>query len=415
MTATLRNYQREGVERLIEITDRRGSAILADEPGLGKTIQVIEFINRLAIDTTLIVCPASLRVNWGKELDKWLINTLQYVEVVSYEEVVNGRFKLEHYGLVVFDEAHYLKNASAKRTKACLKISADRRLFLTGTPIVNRPMDAFPILQSCGMQLTKTEYGKRYCAGKLIPIRWKPVKKYAWDFSGASNTEELGRSLRRHLMVRRTKKEVLTEIPRKIRQVIEMDIELTESEVLRVAAERLFNGFSEAAANAGEVDPVAFADLSRARLELAQSKLPHVISFAKDLLEEEDKLVIFAYHREIIDAIAEQLANSVKLYGGMRDKEKNASVENFQNGDARVFVGQITAAGTGLTLTAAHTMLFAEIDWVPGNIVQCEDRCHRFGQTEPVRIFHLTAAGSIDSRMIRTLVDKQKIIESITS
>lgn len=415
MSATLRNYQREGVERLIEITDRRGSAILADEPGLGKTIQVIEFINRLALDKVLIVCPASLRVNWGQELDKWLIPTLQHIEVVSYEAVVNEHIEFDHYALVVFDEAHYLKSPSAKRTKACLKINADRRLFLTGTPIVNRPMDAFPILQSCGMKLTKTEYGKRYCAGKLIPIRWKPVKKYAWDFSGASNTEELGRSLRRHLMVRRTKREVLSEIPQKIRQVIELDIKLAESEVLRVTADRMYNSFSEAAEKLREAEPVAFAELSRARLELAQSKLPHIVAFAKELLEEENKLVIFAYHREIIDAIAEQLDSSVKLYGGMRDKEKNASVENFQNGDARVFVGQITAAGTGLTLTAAHTMLFAEIDWVPGNIVQCEDRCHRFGQTEPVRILHLTAAGSIDSRMIKTLVDKQKIIESITS
>jgi SWI/SNF-related matrix-associated actin-dependent regulator 1 of chromatin subfamily A len=99
----------------------------------------------------------------------------------------------------------------------------------------------------------------------------------------------------------------------------------------------------------------------------------------------------------------------------MTDRQKNAAVEAFQHGDKKVFVGQISAAGTGITLTAAKTVLFAELDWVPGNIIQCEDRCHRFGQTEPVRIFHLTAAGSTDAKMIHALVDKQKIIEAVTA
>lgn len=416
MSNALRAYQKEGVQRLIEITNIRGAALLADEPGLGKTIQVIEYINQLALDYILIVCPASLRVNWNNEIAKWLVNTLQHIEIVSYEAVVNGYVEFDRYDLIVFDEAHYLKNPSAKRTKACLKLKADRRLFLTGTPIVNRPMDAFPILQSCGMKLTRTEYGKRYCAGKLIPIKWKPVKKYAWDFSGASNTEELGSSLRRHLMVRRTKCDVLAELPKKIRQVIELDINLPESDALVAAADRMFKGFTEAAANIKELESIAFTELSKVRLELAQSKFPHVVAFADDILEEENKLVIFAYHREIIDAIAGHFADkAVKLYGGMTDKQKNEAVERFQNGDAKVFVGQITAAGTGLTLTAAHTMLFAELDWVPGNIIQCEDRCHRFGQTEPVRIFHITAAGSVDSRMVKALVGKQKVIETVTS
>jgi SWI/SNF-related matrix-associated actin-dependent regulator 1 of chromatin subfamily A len=416
MSNALRAYQKEGVKRLIEITQNRGAALLADEPGLGKTIQVIEFINQLALDTILIVCPASLRTNWNNELTEWLVNTLQHIEIVSYEAVVSGKPRLDSYDLIVFDEAHYLKNSAAKRTKACLKLNAKRRLFLTGTPIVNRPMDAFPILQSCGMKLNKTEYGKRYCAGKLIPIRWKPVKKYAWDFSGASNTEELGRSLRRNIMVRRTKREVLSELPSKIRQVIELDIELPESEALTVAVDRMFKGFTEAAENIKGLKSIAFTELSKARLSVAQSKLAHTVSFAEDILEEEEKLVIFAYHREIVDAISDHFADrAVKLYGGMTDTQKNEAVDRFQNGDAKVFVGQIAAAGTGLTLTAAHTMLFAELDWVPGNVIQCEDRCHRFGQTEPVRIFHITAAGSVDARMVKALVDKQKVIETVTS
>lgn len=416
MANQLRPYQLRGVEQLASILAKRHAALLADEPGLGKTIQVIELINRLRVDSVLIVCPASLRLNWEKELTRWLVNTSQHIEVLSYEAVAAGKNRYPRYELAVFDEAHYLKTPSAKRTKACFAINADSKLFLTGTPVVNRPMEMYPILKACGLKLNKTEFGKRYCGGKLIVIRWKPTKKYAWDFSGASNTEELNAALRSTIMVRRTKREVLAELPRKIRQVVELDAALPESESLRSAVNAMFNGFTDAAANIKELRKVAFEELAKARLETARAKLPHVLSFAGDLLEEENKLVIFAYHREIVDAIAEHFgADAVKLYGGMTDKQKNNAVEAFQNGNAKVFVGQITAAGTGLTLTAAHTMLFAELDWVPGNIIQCEDRCHRFGQTEPVRVFHITCQGSVDSRMVKALVEKQKTIEAVTA
>lgn len=415
-TQQLRTYQSEGVERLIALMSSRGSALLADEPGLGKTIQVIELINRMGFNRVLIVCPASLRLNWHSELDKWLTFTPQHIEILSYEGVVSGYTEVSHYDLVVFDEAHYLKNPSAKRTKACLSLESDYRLFLTGTPVVNRPMEMYPILKTCGLRLNKTDFGKRYCDGKLKIVRWRPTKKYAWDFSGASHVEELNAALRRSVMVRRTKKEVLSELPRKIRQVVELDFALPESEALKTAVDNMFRGFTSAAANIGELRSIAFTELSKARLDIAKAKLPHILSFAEDLLEEENKLVVFAYHREVIDAIAEHFGgDAVKLYGGLSDKHKDAAVQAFQNGTARVFVGQVTAAGTGLTLTAAHTMLFAELDWVPGNIIQCEDRCHRFGQTEPVRVFHLTCRGSVDARMVKALVDKQKVIEAVTA
>jgi SWI/SNF-related matrix-associated actin-dependent regulator 1 of chromatin subfamily A len=408
----LRDYQKTGVERLIEIAASRKAAILADEPGLGKTIQVCEFINRTRADFVLIVCPASLRTNWWQEILRWVVPTFQHIEVVSYEQATRGKLQEARYELIVFDEAHYLKNPSAARTQKCLSLDGDIRLFLTGTPIVNRPIELYPILRSCGLQLSRTEYGKRYCDGKLVVIRWRP-KKYAWDFSGASRTEELGASLRKHLMVRRTKEEVLSELPRKIRQVIELpDRTLPESENLR----RVFASFTSAAGKVAADLKVAFDELSQVRLETARAKLNDVIEFAENLLLEEPKLVIFAYHREIIDALADHFgAEAVKLYGGMTDKQKAAAVDAFQNGKTRVFVGQITAAGTGLTLTAARTVLFAEIDWVPGNLIQCEDRCHRFGQRSSVRVFHLTAAGSIEARMIQALVEKQKTIEAVTS
>ena len=394
---------------------------MADEPGLGKSAQVIEFINqRTSIIYVLIVCPASLRLNWRQEFDQWLRPTdADSVEltILSYEEVTAGKaVELPDLDLIVFDEAHYLKNPAAKRTRACLALKAETRLFLTGTPVVNRPMDLFPILQSLGMKANRTAFGKRYCGGKLVCIRWKPTKRYAWDFSGASNTEELNAALRKHVMVRRTKAEVLHELPPKIRQVIELSIPDGESPELKAAVTRMFDGMESAAANLRELRRIAFEELAKARLDLARNKLPHVVSYVRDLLEEEDKVVVFAHHREVVDALVSAFGGeAVRLYGGMTDAQKDAAVRAFQtSASVRVFVGQIQAAGTGLTLTAARTVVFAELDWVPGNVTQAEDRCHRIGQHDPVRVIHLVAADSMDARMVRALVDKQNVIERVT-
>jgi SNF2 family DNA or RNA helicase len=159
--------------------------------------------------------------------------------------------------------------------------------------------------------------------------------------------------------------------------------------------------------------PVGFAGLSTYRLEQAKRKLPYVLNYIENLLEENEKVVCFAYHREIIEAIHSHFADSVLLYGGMSDKEKDASVQAFQNGDAKLFIGQVTAAGTGITLTASSTVVFAELDWVPGNVIQAEDRCHRMGQRDNVLVIHLVLKDSIDSRIVQALVRKQQIIEEV--
>lgn len=419
-TKTLRSYQLDGVNALLGLPG--DSHLLADEPGLGKTPQAIEYMNRTLPRSVLVVCPASLRSNWRSELDGWLGYAPASLSVYGYEQLVASGAPRPGFDLVVFDEAHYLKNPKAQRTKAAFAVNASRRLFLTGTPVVNRPMDIYPILSTIDPKIwgSRTEFGKRYCAGKLIPIQWRKGRpsKYAWDFSGASNLDELNRTLRATCMVRRLKRDVLSELPPKTRTVLEIDAPSGEPASLVKAAARMFElnryrGLSGYDRELEEARKIAFEELSNARLETARRKLPHVVSVAADLLEEEQKLVIFAYHRETIEAICGALSaySPVKLYGGMSDREKAASIAAFQTGTPRVFVGQLTAAGTGITLTAASTILFAELDWVPGNIIQCEDRCHRFGQPNPVRIFHLVFKDSIDGRMVKALVVKQQTIE----
>lgn len=410
----LRAYQEAAVERMISM---RGNILLADEPGLGKTITTIAYINAMRFSHVVIVCPASLRLNWLAELERWLAYKTD-VAIMSYEGMVKHPISPEPPlgRLIVFDEAHYLKNPKAKRTKAALKLKHDKILFLTGTPVVNRPIDLFPILALSGAKISRTEYGKYFCAGKLVQVGWRP-SRWVWDFSGASHVDELNESLQRNLMIRRTKAEVLSELPSKVRQVIEIDTPNGESPELQRVLRAAYNSFTSAAGEIGE-EKVDFEELSNARKELGEIKLPHVLSFLKEtLLEEVEKVVVFAYHKEIIDKLYDALKTftPVKLYGGMSDRQKNESVLRFQADPAvRVFIGQITAAGTGLTLTAANTVLFAELDWVPGNVTQAEDRCHRMGQRDTVRILHIVLRNSVDGRMVRALVEKQKIIERVT-
>ncbi len=415
---SLRAYQEAGVEELLKKLHTWKGALLADAPGLGKTAQAIEVANRLASEdgaprpfTVLVVAPASLRINWSREIRTWAWTNAGY-EVLTYGEVVRGKQSRPRYSLIIFDEAHYLKNPDAKRTKAGLALDADYRLFLTGTPVANRPMEMFPMLKSLGLKMNRTDYGVRYCGGKLItvPIRGGHGKRRAWDFTGSSNTDELNKVLRKSVMVRRTKEEVLKELPRKVRQVISMDFKSGESREFR---ER-FASLSLAADILRTAGKIPFTELARERYNVAMAKLPYVLDFLNDLLEEEEKVVVFAHHRDVIDAIVKAGENRVALVGGMTERQKDAAVQAFQNGPARVFVGQIVAAGTGLTLTAARTVLFAELDWVPGNVTQAEDRCHRIGQKDTVRVFHLVAEGSIDARIVRAIVDKQQIIKEIT-
>ena len=417
----LRPYQEQGVQDLLDklYTNKAHGALLADAPGLGKTAQAIEVANRLMfpykggpIFKILVVCPASLRINWSREIQTW-VKTDRFFEVRTYGEIVRKKQDYQDYTLIIFDEAHYLKNPEAKRTKACSALAANAyyKLALTGTPVVNRPIEIYPVLQILGTKMSRVAFAIRYCAAKLkyVPVRGGGRRK-AWDFTGASNTEELNRELRSAIMVRRTKEEVLTELPSKVRQVIAMDFASGESEEFR----RRFSSLSLAADVLEEVKKTPFEELAKERYNVALAKIPYVQDFITDILEEEDKVVVFAHHREVVRALAEG-DGRVMLYGGMTEKQKDEAVKRFQyDPTVHVFVGQITAAGVGLTLTAARTVVFAEPDWVPGNVTQAEDRCHRIGQHDTVRVFHIVAEGSIDARLVRAIVDKQSVIEEIT-
>lgn len=440
----------------IAYAQARANVLIADEMGLGKTIQAIGVINSdETIKRVLVICPASLKINWKRELEKWLVRPLT-VEImnevgpISDVWVVNYDILRKHHealrgvtwDLIVIDECHYLKNPKAQRTAEVLgkwdkdpdkiisAIPARRRVFMTGTPVVNRPIELWPLLHA----LDKDNLGKswkyyvtRYCDGHET--------RYGWDVSGASNLGELQEKLRATLMVRRLKKDVLTELPAKVRQVVELpangciallkreqavveDYEVkTEEWRLAVELSKASDNpedYQEAVESLRRGASVAFEEISKARHQTAVAKVPMAIEFLKDIMETGQKVVIFAHHHDVINALYEQIGrtSAVVLTGQTPQAERQAAVDRFQKDPGcLVFIGSIGAAGVGITLTASSHVVFVELDWVPGNVSQAEDRCHRIGQTNSVLVQHLVLDGSLDVRMAEILIEKQRIID----
>ncbi len=307
-------------------------------------------------------------------------------------------------------------------------IRAKRRVLLSGTPIVNRPIELWPIVRSLdpqGLGKSFWAYAGRYCGAVQT--------RYGLDTSGASNLDELQQKLRASFMVRRLKRDVLTDLPPKVRQIIEIpaagmehlvDTEKAQYAQHRAEIERL-QAQAEALREAGGADyagaveklqeatGAAFTEMSAIRHELALAKLPHVIEHVEAAIENTGKVVVMCWHHDVVDALAAHFgAEAVVVSGKVSIADRNKAVERFQTeSGCKLFIGTIKAAGVGLTLTASSTVIFAELWWVPGDISQAEDRCHRIGQTDFVLVQHLVVDGSIDATQAKTLVEKQDVID----
>ena len=437
-------YQKAG----IAFANERKAVLIADEMGLGKTIQALGLINTdPSLKRILVVCPATLKLNWAREAKKWLVRPTTIgiagkkfpeteLVVINYQ-ILKKFYKEIHaieWDLIVIDEAHLCKNRNAIRTISLLgkydkdpakvqpPVRARRKAALTGTPILNRPAEAFPILNYLDPVNYKSFFGfaTKYCDARQT--------KYGWDFSGASNLDQLQKLLRTTVMVRRLKKDVLAELPAKRRQIIEIEAngsaglvkreqeahakhEATlESLKLKVELARLLEGkeeYEQAINELKEGQSAAFEEMAVIRHDIAVQKVPSVIEHVLDAVES-GPVVVFAWHKDVVDALmagfAEAGKKAVKLVGGMSEKDKQASVDAFQAGEADIFVGNIQAAGVGITLVRSSHVIFAELDWVPANLSQAEDRCHRIGQKDSVLVQHLVLEGSLDQVMSETII-----------
>lgn len=427
----LRGYQETGARHL----PRRQWALLADEPGVGKTAQVAAALNCANPGIKVFVgCPETLMINWMRELHRWLtprrsIGLATAKRVPDAEIVVanydifprlTGYFRETPFSVAVLDEAHRIKTPTAQRTQAAGLINAYHRWALTGTPILNRPIEAWALLWWLMRDnvMPYTEYATRFCNAHLktlwVKRNGRATKRMVWDVGGATNLEELHNYLLTEArMLRRRKVDVLTELPPKTRQIIELNDEkvrkLLKNEQRAVAR---LGSYEAAIAALQDGAVVGFEDFTDVRHELALAKQGPAVEFIEDALEEEDKLVVFCHHRDVLAGLAMDLKKYgvVTVWGGMSAGDKDAAVQAFQNNPAvRIFIGN-DAAAEGLTLTAASRCIFVELDPVPGQMVQFEDRLHRFGQRDNVLVQALVFSESLDVRLLKLLWSKSKTI-----
>jgi SWI/SNF-related matrix-associated actin-dependent regulator 1 of chromatin subfamily A len=447
-----RPFQKAGIVYAMN----RPNALIADEMGLGKTIQAIGIINASRIKgKVLVVCPASLKINWKREMDKWLVDK-RSVEIANGKEfpdadivIVNydilkkyhDELRQHEFDLLVCDESHYLKNSKTQRTSEVLgkwdkdeskitsPINAKRKVFLTGTPILNRPNELWPLVSALGLFKSWKYYHTRYCDGKET--------RYGWDVSGASNLGELQEKLRESIMVRRLKKDVLKELPAKQRQILEIPNTRETTRLInqgRILAEKnnqkIINlqiavelskasdnpeDYKEAVKRLGEASKFAFDEMAQVRHDTAVAKIPSIVEHVHNCLEEDEdqKIILFAHHHDVINGLKESLGEkAVVLTGETKEADRQAAVDKFQTDpNCKVFIGSIGAAGVGITLTASNHVIFAEEAWTPAAISQAEDRAHRIGQENSVLVQHLILEDSMDVPMVQQLLEKQEIID----
>ncbi len=447
-------YQKGGIAYALE----RDATLIGDEMGLGKTIQAIGIANADAtVRKVLIICPAFLKPNWLREWRKWDVKNLTVaytskhgwtaehdfadVVITNYEMVKKFRAQIDarQWDLLVVDECHYLKNPDAQRTKAVLGqkanprrnkdavagVTARRRVFMTGTPVLNKPVELWPLCEALdpnGLGRNFFGFAKRYCNAYN--------NGHGWEFGGASNLEELQGRLRGTFMVRRLKADVLKELPPKRRQIVPLTSDEIEAFVgkegeadanfqylqaelaIAEAMAKVDETYAKRVQELEDATGAAFDEMARIRHELALAKVGAAIDYIRDALDELPCVAIMCHHTDVTERLQAAFADvgAVVVNGTKSIEERQAAVDAFMRGEARVFIGTIKT-GVGYTITRTATMFFVELDWVPGNVSQAEDRIHRIGQTDSVLIQHLVADGSLDARMAQTLVDKQEVID----
>ena len=424
-------HQIEGVAFLIG----RRRAILADDMGLGKTRQAIVSLRHLTPDgPRLVVCPASVKQNWAREIttvapyapilviegSKPIPMTAEWV-IINYDIVARHMTDLQRvpWAALVFDEAHYLKNHTSARSKLSRQLTAAAATatpslvvqLLTGTPLTSRPRDLFVLLQLVAHPLGRSflSFAKRYCAAEK--------GEYGWKTGGASNIDELTVQLH-GVMLRRTKDDVLA-LPPKLRTWLPVDVPSgTGARAIKKVFE-LLAGKDARLAPSRDVElrrrGKLLAFLVEARQALAFAKATTTLDFIRGAIDQGEKVIVFSCFDDPIQKLARALAEAAVVVTGKTPTAMRQSlVDRFQNdSDVRVFVANIIAGGTGLNLTAATQVVFNDLDWVPANHWQAEDRAYRIGQTRTVNVTYFVARNTIDDFVQAVLETKAQLVNAI--
>uniref|UniRef100_A0AAV2JCX5 SWI/SNF-related matrix-associated actin-dependent regulator of chromatin subfamily A-like protein 1 n=1 Tax=Knipowitschia caucasica TaxID=637954 RepID=A0AAV2JCX5_KNICA len=423
LSTSLLPFQRIGVNFGVH---QGGRLLLADDMGLGKTIQAIAIAAFYRSEwPLLVVTPSSIRFTWAQAFKRWMPSLQSEninVMVKSTDNISSGLVNIVSYSLlrraepepgikvIIVDESHFLKNNKTARYKAALPLlqAAKRVILLSGTPALARPSELYTQIQAVRPKLFPKfkDYAERYCQGHKT--------EFTYDASGSCHLEELKLLLEQCLMLRRLKSEVLSQLPPKQRHVVTVNVQGINDQLknaMSVADKKIRAGNL----SKKETRETMFAYYSYT----ADAKLQSIIEYIKDIMQcGKDKFLVFAHHRFVMDRITAELTRKKKSFiridGSTPSAERLNLCEQFQQSiEPCVAVLSITTANTGLTLTAADLVIFAELSWSPGTLIQAEDRVHRIGQTNDVNIHYLVAQDTADDHMWDLIQKKIEVLKKV--
>ncbi len=418
LNATLYDYQAEGLG-FIKATN--GKALLNFQAGLGKTVTSLAYIQHCKLKKVLIVVPSAVKVMWEREIVKWIGKKSQVLSgrtngeikenivVINYDIIKDWKKTLikEKYDALIIDEIHYLANSSSQRTKAVRAISKKVEVVigLSGTPARSRPSQLYSPLKIINSDIfpNKNSYEVRYCN--------KRKTKWGYDVSGASNLKELGEILRETVMIRKTKAQVMKDLPKVRETEIPIKIDMKEYDVINLDFERWLKD------NKKETPATVLTQLSPLRQESLKKKLPIVKDWIDDFLNNDEKIVIFCHHKKGVDELMEKYKKiAVKIDGSVSSTNKQKAIDKFvSSSKIKVAVVNIVSGGTGIDglQGVCNNVLFLENSYVPAEREQCIARLNRIGQKYSVNVYDIVCEDTIDERILKIIKEKQKVLDEI--
>ena len=404
------DHQKLAIEKLVA----NERFILADDMGLGKTTSTVIASLESGSKKILVICPASLKINWYREIQNYTDRSISIVEgkkwesadfvIVNYdiiknfhdsENVENSVIVKENFDLVIIDEAHYIQNKKAARTQLCNDVAnkIGKVWLLTGTPLTSRPINYFNLLELVDSPVAQNwmAYVRRYCDG----FQFRAGNRKIWNVNGSSNLEEL-RDRTQHTILRRLKEEIL-DLPDKIITPIYLDL---KSDTYKALMGEYFDWYR----NNEESKSLAlqFSKLMKVRQIISQEKIKNTIEIANSSIDQEKKVIIFTNFTDTLNQFVDYF------------KKDCVYLDGFQNDDkVKVFVGNLKAAGVGITLTAAEVVIMNDLSFVPSDHSQAEDRAYRIGQNKGVSIYYPIFENTIEGKIYDILSRKKNIFETV--
>ena len=413
-------YQIEGVRWL---ETHKGIGIVGLPVGLGKSNIATSYARLHPEDRPiLVVCPACVKYNWQREIKRWAgeeaivlsgktperINKHHKWVIINYDILqgwidVLADFKFKY---LIGDESAYVNNPKALRTKSFVALArtVPKRVLLSATPIRNRPSEFFTSLNLVDKKIFPNRYKflHRYCN--------PTYNGFSWVYKGLTNDEELF-SLVSKVMYRRKKEDVLKDLPTRHKIIVPFQLDSTTQKQYDKASE----GFkSWVATTVYKAQQTAQAHIETLRQLAYIGKRNGVIEWISSFLDSGEKLVVFAWHTDAINDIHEAFKDtSVVVDGKVSSRDKQSRIDSFQNDPAvNLFIGQIRAAGVGITLTAASSLAIVEFPWTPGDLEQAMGRIDRIGQeSDTVTFYYLVGANTVDEDTAMLLDEKSKMLD----